>query len=55
MSFYDFRDVTATKKDEQIRAWAVEKSIEMYQGTPAKQDSVVELATKIEKFVKDGS
>lgn len=55
MSFYDFKDIQATNKSEQIRAWSVEKAIEMYQGTSARQESVIDLSEKIEKFIKAGS
>lgn len=49
---FDFRDIQAASKGEQIRAWAVERALEM---TPTHTaESVVYRAAEIEKFVLEG-
>jgi len=52
---YDFEDVRAASKDEQIRAFAMEKAIDalgLGSGVPA--DHYVNTAAKIEQFIKTG-
>lgn len=51
---YDFRDVIASSKDEQIRAWAVEQAIEFYP-EGAHESKIVQAAAKIENYIKNGS
>ena len=50
---YDFNDVIASTKDEQIRAWSVEQAIEFNRDTPI--NNVIGFAASIEKFIKEGT
>lgn len=53
---YDFNDIRSASKAEQIRAWAVEKAIDI--GLPSDgrftAEVVVNRAAEIEKFVLEG-
>lgn len=57
---YDFSDVRFATKDEQIRAWSVEQAIEVLReqisscGVLINDEKVVDLAVKIEDYVKNG-
>lgn len=54
---FDFRDVAAAKKSEQIRAWAVEQAIDGFncEGSPPPTDeALVRRAAKIEEYVLNG-
>lgn len=49
---FDFDDVHGATKDEQIRAYAVERAIEMGESSTA--ESLLYKAQKIEDFIKNG-
>ena len=53
---YDFRDINATTKDEQLRAWSVEQALDSVSGVQHafSTKNLVERAAAIEAFVKDG-
>jgi hypothetical protein len=50
---FDFDDIHGASKDEQIRAYAVERAIEM--GYTDTAESLIYRAGKIEEFIKNGS
>lgn len=58
---YDFREVNATSKSEQVRAWAVEQAIQHAENVMSSltlsvdTDQVIGMATKIENYVKNGA
>lgn len=51
-----FNDIHGTSKEEQIRAWSIEQSIEMLR--EAQLDSTtkahIDTAARIEEFIKNG-
>lgn len=51
---YDFRDVSAASKSEQIRAWSIEQSIDMQRGMIVEDEDVIKLAKRIEEYVNNG-
>ena len=51
---YDFDDISATSKDEQIRAWCVEKALESFVGTDATDEEIVNRAHRIFEFLTGG-
>lgn len=52
---YDFRDVNATTKDEQIRAWSIEQAVDASSGSVPTSESLVRKAALIEQFVIHGN
>lgn len=53
----NFSDIAAASKDEQIRAYAIEQSIESSRYVPPQrmtEDKMLERAAKIEAFIKNG-
>lgn len=53
---FDFRDVGAATKDEQIRAWSIEQAIDIYRSsTSGDSEGVLANAAEIEKFIKEGT
>lgn len=52
---FDFSDVQAANKDEQIRAYAIEKAVELASFNESSDaDIVVRRAEIIEKYIKTG-
>lgn len=59
MQMFDFHDIRGCSKEEQIRAWSVEQAIDLNReglnnGWACTNDSLVDMAAAIEKFVRDG-
>lgn len=54
---YDFYAVVSTTKDEQLRAWAIEKAVDSYTGTEVTPNSeaIILRAHLIEQFVRSGT
>ena len=52
----DFGDVEATSKDEQIRAYSVEKALEFWlsSSSPTHVETLIFTADKIENYIKKG-
>ena len=55
MGMYDFRDVSAASKDEQLRAWAVEQALEKHSHANPRDEHLIRTAAEIEDFVKNGT
>lgn len=53
---FDFNDVHATNKAEQIRAWAVEQAVDIARTVVPEGGSVniVDMAAELEQYVKTG-
>ena len=51
---FDFSDVRAATKDQQIRAWAIEESTDFLTATGCAYQDVIVLAKMIEDFVQHG-
>lgn len=54
MGMYDFRDVAAATKAEQLRAWSIEQALEKHSGVNPRDESLIATAAKIEAFVVHG-
>lgn len=54
MGMFDFRDVQASSKAEQIRAYSVEQAIEVLSGSAPTDDMVIKTAEAIEQFIVHG-
>jgi hypothetical protein len=54
MGMYDFRDVAAASKSEQVRAWSLEQAIDSLQGEIKIPESIIYRAALIEDFVING-
>lgn len=52
---YDFRDVSAASKAEQIRAWSVEQAINSLTGAEITNQEFVGRAEAIANFVLNGN
>lgn len=52
---YDFRDVHAASKKEQIRAYAIEQAIEADRDSTMSTNQLVNAAAAIEKYILDGN
>lgn len=52
---YDFDDVSETSKAEQIRAWAIEESLDFHVGGLGSADQVIATAKRLEDFVLNGA
>jgi hypothetical protein len=53
MGMFDFRDIQAASKDEQVRAWAIEQALE-YRKPMDADTTLLNTASCIEHFVKTG-
>ena len=51
---FDFADIRAASRDQQIRAWAIEESTEFLASTGCAYQDVIVLAKMIEDFVQHG-
>ena len=51
---YNFSEVRPTNKDQQIRAWCVEKSIDHLRNTDVSYQGVITLSKMIEDYVTNG-
>lgn len=50
----EFTHIQNTNKEERIRAWAVEQAIESYSGEEVYSEGIVQRASLIEKYIREG-
>jgi hypothetical protein len=51
---FNFADVRLASKQEQIRAWSVEQSIDLLRDAPLPMQSIIEMSKMIEDYVTNG-
>lgn len=52
---FDFRDIRAASKAEQVRAWSIEQAIESFSGLgPITNQELTDRADRVEAFVLNG-